>query len=89
MLPLYLDRVSGSLFVDAGNAWGPEVVAEGQIASPRESTLASVGGELSLRALPLWATLLELRLGLAVPLAETRPGVRDGATVYLRLGRSF
>ncbi|MBI4519566.1 MAG: PD40 domain-containing protein, partial [Gemmatimonadetes bacterium] len=48
--PLYLDRVFGSLFVDAGNAWGPSD-------APSEA-LISTGAELAARILPLWTSSL-------------------------------
>lgn len=87
LLPLYVDRISGSLFVDAGNAWGPEKGIEG-FENPPEDVLASVGAELGTRLLPGFESLLTARLGLAVPLVD-RDRLSSGATVYLRMGRSF
>jgi hypothetical protein len=82
-VPLYLDWISGSLFVDAGDAWGPETV--GLVFSRRRGEpLASVGGELLMNGLPLWTSSTLLRLGLAVPLTEG-----DGPTAYVRLGLPF
>ncbi len=81
--PLHLDRVMGTLFADAGNAWGPELGVQGY-QNPRRAALASVGGEVAAEVLVLWAAPLLLRGGVGVPL-------RDGhdPAVYVRLGVSF
>jgi outer membrane protein assembly factor BamA len=83
LLPLHLDWLSGTLFFDAGNAWGPELDLRGY-QNPRRDPLASVGGEVTARILPLWYAVLDLRLGLAFPLVEG-----DGPRAYLRLGSAF
>ncbi|MBI4539529.1 MAG: PD40 domain-containing protein [Gemmatimonadetes bacterium] len=74
--PAYLDRVAGTLFFDAGNAWGPE-------RSPGQA-LASAGGELSARILPFWTSVLTIRLGVAGALRQG-----GGVTTYVRLGQAF
>ncbi len=81
--PLYLDRVVGSVFLDAGNAWGPELDLAG-FNSPRLSTLTSAGVEVSTSFLTLWKEPLLLRAGVGVPLEA---GAQ--AQVYLRVGLSF
>jgi Tol biopolymer transport system component len=83
LLPIHLDWLSGSLFMDAGNAWGTELDVIGHD-NPRQDPLASVGGELTLRLLPLWYQNMDFRLGVALPLTQG-----DGARVYLRLGPAF
>lgn len=83
LFPFFLNWMSGAVFADAGNAWGPELDLPG-FQAPRRSSLLSVGGELLVRALPLWFQSLDLRVGLAAPLVEG-----DGAVAYLRLGPSF
>ena len=83
LLPIHLDWLSGTLFVDSGNAWGPELDLDGY-RNPRREALASLGGELMLRLMPLWYGNLEVRAGAALPLVEG-----DGARFYLRLGPSF
>ncbi len=82
-LPLHLDRLMGDVFVDAGNAWGPELGVPG-FQNPRGSWLASAGAEVRLRFTPFWSSGLDLRAGLAFPLVEG-----DGPGFYLRLGPSF
>lgn len=82
-VPLYLDWISGSLFVDAGDAWGPETMGL-LLSRRRDGPLVSVGGELLMNGLPLWTSSTLLRLGLAVPLREG-----DGPTAYVRLGLPF
>lgn len=81
--PIHLDRVFGSVYADAGNAWGPELGIQGY-QSPRRATLASVGAEVTTQVLALWASSLSVRTGLGVPLVEG-----DGPLFYVRLGLSF
>ena len=81
--PLEVDRVLGSVFVDAGNAWGPDLDLNG-FQNPRRATLASVGAEVTTGILAFWAVPMDLRLGVGVPLVEG-----NGATLYMRLGLSF
>jgi len=89
LLPWHLDWLAGTLFVDGGNAWGPELGLPG-FDNPIRDPLASLGGELMLRSLALWSQSLDLRLGVALPLVEAEAGQgRDGIHTYLRLGLSF
>jgi Tol biopolymer transport system component len=81
--PVHLDRVFGSLFVDAGNAWGPDVTPSGFTNALRDP-LVSVGAELTTEFLGLFDTLVPLRLGVGVPLVSA-----TGAEVYLRVGVAF
>jgi hypothetical protein len=83
VLPLHLDWISGSVFADAGNAWGPELELHG-FDNPKRDALASVGAELMLRILPFWYGEMDLRVGAAMPLVEG-----DGVRAYLRVGPSF
>lgn len=79
---LHLDRLSGTLFLDAGNAWGS---APGlAFPNPRRDPLASAGGELIVTGSPFWFAPLDLRVGVAVPLVEG-----EGVGLHLRVGRSF
>ena len=83
--PLHVDQVIGSLFFDAGNAWGPDVSPSGfQNARRIRPTLTSVGAEITTEILGLYNVELRLRTGVAVPLSEG-----DGARVYLRFGLPF
>ena len=81
--PLYFDWISGSLFFDAGNAWGPELGEPG-FDNPPLDAIAAVGGEVLLHGLPLWTSSTVVRTGVAVPLVDG-----SGAAVYLRLGVAF
>lgn len=86
--PLHVDRLSGSVFFDAGDAWGPgDEAAAGSRDGP---VLTSAGAELVARILPLWAGSLDLRVGAALPL-RTLPGEDGpgGVRAYVRLGRAF
>jgi Tol biopolymer transport system component len=83
LFPLHLDWLSGSLFFDAGNAWGPELGIHG-FQNPKRDRLASAGGELLIRTLPLWFQNLDFRVGLAFPSVE-----EENPLAYLRLGLSF
>jgi hypothetical protein len=81
LFPLHVDRVSASLFADAGNAWGTSV--HGAL-NPRRSTLASVGGEVVTDLLTFFTIPLTLRTGVAV-----RTSGGEGTTLYVRIGRNF
>jgi len=83
LFPLHLDWLSGALFVDGGNAWGPRDDLSGHD-NPRGDPLLSVGGELMVRMMPLWYGAMDLRFGVAAPLVEG-----DGARAYVRLGPAF
>jgi hypothetical protein len=72
--PLHFDRVFGSVFLDAGNAWDPNP----------GGVLTSAGGEVTVQLLGLFRSELQLRTGFAVPLA---PG--GGPEVYVRVGVAF
>jgi len=81
--PLHFDRVSASLFGDAGNAWGPDASPSG-FENPIRSALVSVGAEVTAQILTFYKSTLRFRTGVAFPLVEG-----DGARVYLRLGVPF
>ena len=82
VLPLHLDRIFGSVFLDGGNAWGG-VLPTGE-ASPRLRALLSAGFEVSADLLVLYGVPLRLRAGAAFPLVE-----RDGPRYYVRAGLPF
>jgi len=81
--PLHVDRIVGALYIDAGNAWGPELPVAGYH-SPRRSTLIAVGGEVTTDVLTFWNIASRFRLGVALPLVDG-----DGPVTYLRLGLPF
>lgn len=81
--PLSLDRTMGTLFADAGNAWGPELGIAG-FQNPRRSTLASVGAELTAQVLTFWTLPMTVRVGGGYPLVAGA-----GVRFYMRLGTSF
>ena len=81
-LPLHVDRIFGSVFLDGGNAWGRASSSGGE--SPRPSALASAGFEVSTDLLALYGVPLRLRAGAAFPLVE-----RDGPRYYVRVGLPF
>jgi len=83
LIPLHLDWLSGTVFMDGGNAWGSEWDFVGHD-NPRRAALASFGGEITARILPLWYSNVEFRFGVAVPLMEG-----DGARAYIRIGPAF
>lgn len=83
LIPLHLDWLSGTIFMDAGNAWGSEFDMVGHD-NPMKDPLASVGGEITARVFPLWYANMEFRFGVAVPLVEGQ-----GARAYLRIGPAF
>ena len=83
LFPLHVDRVSGSLFVDTGNAWGDSNPAI-DLVNPREPTLGAVGAELQISVLALFNTRLFFRFGGALTLND-----EDDNPLYLRLGTAF
>jgi hypothetical protein len=83
LFPLHLDWISGSLFLDGGNAWGPELGIRG-FENPRRDGLYSAGAEVLIRTLPLWFSELDLRIGVAFPLVG-----EEGSRGYVRVGPSF
>ncbi len=83
LVPLYVERIHGAVFADAGNAWGPELPAPGYD-NPRRDALASVGAELRIDTDLFFTVPMGLRLGLAAPLVGD-----GGVRAYLRLGPSF
>ena len=87
--PLHLDRAIGSVFVDAGNAWGPDISPSGA-ENGRRSALASAGFELTTQVLGLYDVELRLRFGFAVPLVPLAPGLSaDSPRFYLRVGLPY
>lgn len=85
LFPLHVDRVSGALFVDAGNAWGPnDPGVGGNFLNPRRVTLGAVGAELQTSVLALFSTRLFFRLGAAIKLND-----EAGDPIYLRVGTAF
>ena len=82
---MHVDQVIGSFFLDAGNAWGPDVSPSGfQNARRIRPMLTAVGAEVTTEVLGLYNVELRLRTGVAVPLGEER-----GARVYVRVGLPF
>ncbi|RMH21879.1 MAG: hypothetical protein D6701_01915 [Gemmatimonadetes bacterium] len=85
LVPIHLDRLVLTGFVDAGNAWGPdEPGGPDTFVNPRDRTLLSAGGEVVARFQLFWSTPLDGRIGLAAPLS-----VRGGASLYARIGVAF
>lgn len=81
--PLFFDRIHGSIFADAGNAWGPTLGQPGYD-NPRQAMLASVGAELSAIVSALYLSGLTVRLGFGLPLRfESDP------VFYVRVGNPF
>jgi Tol biopolymer transport system component len=81
--PLHFDRVFASVFVDAGNAWGP-TVSPGGFENRLRSALASVGAEVTAEVLTFYKVSMRFRTGVALPLVEG-----DGGRLYVRLGVPF
>ncbi len=95
MVPLFLDRMSVSLFGDAGRAWCDGAVREGAQAGVvclppgvRDGWLASVGAELALDLGVQWDAPYRVRLGWAQPVARPSDVSRQG-TLFFTLGSSF
>ena len=84
-LPLFFDRFHGSVFFDAGNAWGPLLGEETvNYHNPRRSMLMSVGAEASVIVVPVYQGGLTVRFGGGLPLVDG-----DGPVYYIRVGNAF
>ena len=81
--PVHFDRVLGSFFVDAGNAWGPDLSPSGFVNTMR-TPLASIGAEVTTEVLGRFDIELRLRTGLALTLVSGTEAVG-----YLRVGLPF
>ena len=82
MLPLHVDRIFGSVFLDGANAWGG--ASSGGEENPRLRPLLSAGFEVTTDLLALYGLPLRLRVGTAFPLVE-----REGPRYYVRVGMPF
>ena len=83
--PLHVDRLFGSVFLDAGDAWDP---ADPSAASPpRRRPLWSLGVELTTHLAVFYRSVLPLRVGLAAVRDEAR-GVYE-PKVYIDFGVPF
>ena len=81
-LPLGADKLWLNLFGDAGDAWNPG-------AAPRLTRLRSAGLELAGDVTVSYDFPLQLRLGVAEPLADPPSGGARRAQVYLALASDF
>jgi hypothetical protein len=82
-LPLFLDRLAGSLFADAGHAWCPAPLPC-QFNSASDPPLLSAGAELT-GIFSLWGGSLPVRLGLGIPLQ----GSTSKPRLHLVTGAAF
>ena len=80
--PLYLGRVTGALFGEAGDAWDPDT-PEPFLGAAREP-MVSAGAEVLAEVVALYDFSFLFRLGVAVPMVDGRD-----PHVYLRLGLPF
>ena len=81
-LPLGADKLSLTLFGDAGDAWDSRT-------GPRLTRLRSIGAELVGDLTVNYDLPLRLRLGVAGPLATPPSGLHRWPRVYLALSSSF
>lgn len=91
LVPVWLDRLWGDVFADAGAAWCGTAECRGRFRAPLTSArpLYSAGGELGVDFNAGYFLATRLRAGFAVPLSEA-PGIgRPKPIGYLRFGRSF
>ena len=84
--PLYLDRLSGAVFADAGNAFCDAPVSSlcGSSGDPSPPPVAAIGAELGIGIDLFYRAGFNLRAGVGVPV--TGPG---SARAYVRLGPAF
>ncbi|MBV9774295.1 MAG: hypothetical protein JO040_10120, partial [Gemmatimonadetes bacterium] len=91
LLPLWLDRVWGDAFADAGSAWCGTAECAARFRAPLTSPrpLYSAGAELGVDLDTGYYLGTTLRAGFAVPLRELPGSGRPDPVAYLRFGRSF
>lgn len=90
-LPVYFQRVSAALFVDAATAWCPTGSNTSPIcraATPRE-WMGSAGAELHLDAAVQYDSPYRVRIGVAVPTVGRRFFGGSGVATYLTVGVPF
>jgi len=92
LVPVFLDRLWGTAFVDGGAAWClddcPVVLEPSRQARP----VFSVGAELGAEVRLFFHGTVDVMGGVAVPLSEVGPvdaRERPNPEVYVRFGRSF
>ena len=83
LLPIFFDRVHGSVFFDAGNAWGP-TLGQRFYDNPQQLALASVGAELTVILAALYRGGASVRFGGGLPLREATDPV-----FYIRFANPF
>ena len=90
-LPFFFDKLSLSLFADAGAAWcGAGTENPGCTGVPTEPEwLASVGGELNLDAAIPYDAMYRFRLGVAAPIRGRDLAGVDPVSVYFSIGVPF
>lgn len=96
-LPVWVRNVSGSVFIDAGNAFDNPALRTGRPATLREigvaavdSPLIGLGGELNARGVVFWGIALHGRAGWAIGLTDRGYRIEDGIrSFYFQLGGSF
>ena len=82
--PIHVDRMSGALFFDAGNAWGDAGPLPGRTPNRSRNALTSIGAELQTSVTTFFSTPMFFRLG-----AVLRLNSGSGGPIYLRLGTAF
>jgi len=84
LFPLHVDRLSGTAWVDAGNAWGPEDPGGAAFDNPREDPLVAAGVEFLADLTTLFSVEVTLRTGVAFPITPS-----ENPSLYVRFGRPF
>lgn len=90
-LPVYFQRLSGAVFMDAATAWCPTGSSTSPICrtpTPRE-WMGSAGAELHLDAAVQYDSPYRLRVGLAVPTVGRKFFGASGAAWYFTVGVPF
>lgn len=96
-LPVWFRNLSGSVYVDAGNAFDNPSLRTGRPATLRElggaaveAPLVGVGGELNARGVVAWGIALHARAGWGIGLTPGGFRIEDGIrSFYFQLGGSF
>jgi hypothetical protein len=97
VMPIYLDRVWGTAFVDAGRTWcSADCLARAGRGDDLSTTLASAGAELGLNLSLSYVPPFPVRAGIGIPLLAVNVATEGGFVrerpeprAYLTFGLSF
>jgi len=92
MLPVFLQKINGTIFADAATAWCPAGITGSTVCAPagsKQDWMASAGAELQLDTALQYDTPYRFRLGVATPIAGRKYFGKSTAAAYFSVGIPF